>query len=44
MMVGKNRGVLVEQYANSPDWKTDDEDTKIKTLKTLYEVGASNGK
>ena len=44
MMVGKNRGVLVEQYTNSPDWKTDDEDTKIKTLKTLYEEGASNGK
>jgi hypothetical protein len=44
MMVGKNRGVLVEQYTKSPDWKTDDEDTKIKKLKTLYEEGASNGK
>jgi hypothetical protein len=44
MMVGKNRGVLVEQYTKSPNWKTDDEDTKIKTLKTLYEEGASNGK
>ena len=44
MMVGKNRGVLVEQYTKSPNWETDEEDTKIKTLKTLYEEGASNGK
>lgn len=44
MIVGRNRASLVDQYTNSPNWEADNEETKIKTLKALYEEGASNGK
>ena len=44
MIVGRNRASLVDQYTKSPNWEADDEETKIKTLKGLYESGASDGK
>lgn len=42
--VGSERKKLVNAYTSSPNWDEDDNDTKIKKLKKLYEKGANNGK